>query len=86
MLNATPACIPIAARLIAGKALRALALKAAAQASVAACVPPLPARVRQHCAVSQSAVSLSTHEAAMLQAEELGRLLFASSSWTTLVT
>ena len=41
--------------LLAGKTLRALALKAAAEASVAASVPPLPARGSQHSAASQSA-------------------------------
>ena len=85
VLKAILAFIPIDAMLIAGKALRALALKAAAEASVAASVPPLSARVRQHSAVSQSAVSLNTDEVAMRQAEELGRFLLASSSWTRAV-
>lgn len=69
------------AEFVAGKTLRALALKAAAKASVAACVPPLPARV-SHSAASQSALSVIAVEQqqAVLQAEEPGRTTLAHSS------
>lgn len=70
--------------LVAGKTLRALALKAAAEASVAASVTPLPAGVSQNSPVSHSAISVNTAEQkeAMPQAEELGRVSLAGSSWT----
>lgn len=83
MLNAVAvtAVLFLNVEFVAGKTLRALALKAAAKASVAACVPPLPARV-SHSAASQSSVLVNTVEQqkAMPQAEEPGRGTPADSS------
>ena len=79
---------PIDAVLIAGKTLRALALKAAAEASVAASVPPVPAGVSQTSTDSQSAGLVNTVEqqGAMPKAEEPGRVTLAGSCWTRVVT
>lgn len=59
--------------------MRALARKAATEASVAASILPLPARVSQHSAVSESPILVNTGEQqeAMPQAEELGRVTLA---------
>lgn len=83
MLNAVAvaAVLPVNVEVVAGKTMRALALKAAAKASMAAYVPPLPARV-SHSAASQSAVSVNAVEEqqAVPQAEEPGRNTYADRS------
>lgn len=77
---AVAAVLPMNAEFVAGRTLRAPALKAAAKATVAACAPPLPARV-SHSAASQPAVWVNAVEQqqAVPQAEKPGRTTLADS-------